>query len=113
MKQTLDAFIQDWNESHFLTFSVNLVPATNRPANIGVRYSAAKYQEMLCHRTWNQLVDVVESKSHGTMYVVTDERLFERGIVEIVVASSNHNFQERFVTGVLRWIGEEFFPQTT
>ena len=44
------------------------------------------------------------------MYVVTDEYLFERGIIDIKIASSNHNYQERFVVGVLRWIAEEFFP---
>lgn len=112
MKQTLKEFILDWNKSHrHFTFSANNSPITGRPLNIEIRYSAAKYQNFFCTNSWNKLKDVVEAKSHGTMYVVTDEHLFERGIVEIMVASSNHNYQERFIVGVLRWIGEDFFPK--
>ena len=111
MKQTLGDFIFDWNKSHHrFVFSTQEVPATGRPTEVEIRYSAAKYQNVFSTDKWNKLKDVVEAKSHGTMYVVTDEYLFERGIIEIKVASSNHNYQERFIVGVLRWICEEFFP---
>jgi len=112
MKQALKDFIFDWNKSHNrFIFSAQEAPATGRPTEVEIRYSAAKYQDFFSTDEWNRLKDVVEAKSHGTMYVVTDEYLFERGIVEIKVASSNHNYQERFIVGVLKWIGEEFFPK--
>ena len=112
MKQSLKDFISDWNKSHNrFTFSANNEIITGRPTSVAIRYSAAKYQSFFSTDKWNKLKDVVEAKSHGTMYVVTDERLFERGIIEIKIASSNHNYQERLVVGVLRWIGEGFFPK--
>ena len=111
MKQGLDDFIHNWNRLHNgFIFSAQEAPITGRPTEIEIRYSAAKYQDFFSTDKWNTLRDVVEAKSHGTMYVVTDEYLFERGIIEIKVASSNHNYQERFIVGVLRWICEKFFP---
>lgn len=111
MKQALKDFILDWNKSHNrFVFSAQEAPVTGRPIEVEIRYSAAKYQDFFSTNKWKKLKDVVEEKSHGTMYVVTDEYLFERGIVEIKIASSNHNYQERLVVGVLRWICEKFFP---
>jgi len=110
MKQTLKDFVLEWNELHDrFVFSFQEAPGTSRPTEVGIRYSAAKYQDFFSTDKWNRLKDIVEAKSHGTMYVFTDEYLFERGIIDIKIASSNHNYQERLVTGVLRWIGEEFF----
>ena len=110
MKQTLQDCILDWNKSHNrFSFWSQEVPDTGRPTEVGVRYSAAKYQKFYSTDEWNRLRDIVDARSHGTMYVVTDEYLYKRGIIDIKVASSNHNYQERHVIGVLRWIGEEFF----
>ena len=112
MKQTLDDFILDWNKSHNrFIFSTQKAPITGRPTEVEIRYSAAKYQDFFSTDKWNELKDTVEAKSHGTMYVVTDEHLFERGIVEIKVASSNHNYEEQLVVGVLMWIGGDFFSE--
>lgn len=109
MRQTLKSFILDWNKSHNrFVFSVQEALNTSRPTEVGIRYSAAKYQNLFSTDKWNKLRGVVETKSHGTMYVTTDEYLFERGIIEMKVASSNHNYQERLIVGVLRWIYEFF-----
>ena len=110
MKQTLKDFILDWNKSHNrFSFWSQEIPDMDRPAEVGVRYSAARYQDFYSTDEWNRLRDIIDAKSRGTMYVVSDEYLFERGIIDIKVASLNHNYQERHVIGVLRWIGEEFF----
>lgn len=110
MKKTLKDFILDWNKSHNrFVFSVQETPVTGRPTEVNVRYSAGKYRRYLSINQWDRLVGVVEAKSHGTMYVVSNEKLFRSGIVNIAVASANHNYQERIIVGVLRWIGEEFF----
>ena len=109
MRQTLSDFILDWNKSHkSFTFSAPEAPGTGRPTEVKIRYSATKYQNFFSTEKWNKLKDVVEAKSHGTMYVVPDEHLFERGIIDIKVASANHNYQERYIVGVLRWIYEYF-----
>ena len=111
MKQTLKDFILEWNGSHkHFNFSMQEAPGTGRPTEVEIRYQAAKYKDFLSAKNWLSLKDIVEAKSHGTMFVFTDECLFEYGIVEIKIASANHNYQERIVVGVLRWIYEEFFP---
>lgn len=81
-----------------------------RPVGVEIRYPAVEYQNFYSAREWDKLNYFVEARSHDTMYVVTDEHLFERGIIEIKIASANHNYQERCVVGTLRWICEEFFP---
>lgn len=108
-KQTLDKFISGWNKSrkHF-TFSCQKIPVIERPAEVQIRYLTAKYREFLSIDKWVFLKDMVETHSHGTIYVSTDEDLFERGIIDIKVASANYNYQERLVIGVLRWIAEFF-----
>lgn len=111
MKQTLEDFILEWNRSHDrFFFSIQENPSTGRPNGVEIRYSAAKYQNFVSNNNWNKLKDTIEAKSHGTMFVVSDEYLFERGIIEIKVASANHNYQEYLIIGALRWVGEEFFP---
>ena len=111
MQVTLSDFIAQWNKSHKrFNFSAQNAPITDRPTVVEVRYSVAKYQKFFSTENWDRLRGAIEAKSHGTMYVATDEYLFERGIIEIKIASSNHNYQERFIVGTLRWIGEEFFP---
>lgn len=111
MEQILDSFILDWNKNHNrFIFSAQEAPVTGRPVGIEIRYPAIKYQKFFSTREWDKLNYFVEARSHGTMYVVTDERLFERGIIEIKIASLNHTYQEGFVVGTLKWIYEEFFP---
>ena len=112
MKLALKDFILDWNKSHNrFSFWFQEIPGTGRPAEVGVCYTAVKYRDFYSVDEWNRLRDIVDARSHGTMYVVTDEYLYKRGIIDIKVASSNHNYQERHVIGVLRWIGEEFFSK--
>ncbi len=110
MEQTLADFVLEWNKvNKRFTFVVEM-SVLNRPTSVEVRYPAAKYQEFYSTDIWCRLNDMVEEKSHGTMYVVTNEHLFERGIIEIKIASQNHNYQSRLVIGVLTWLGKEFFP---
>lgn len=105
----LKDFILEWNYTHrSVIFSLQEAPIIRKPTEVGIRYSTAKYPD-LSTKKWNSLVDLVDAKSHGTMCVVTNEYLFERGIINIGIASANHNYQERLVIGVLRWIGEKFF----
>jgi hypothetical protein len=109
---SISEFVSKWNATHKrFTFSVCEIPVQGRPANVEIRYPAAKYQKFLSTDTWNELNNIVEMRSHHTMYVATNEKLFKRGIIEIKIASSNHNYQDRFVTSVLIWIAEHFFPQ--
>lgn len=110
----VNAFIEEWNEvcPRFL-FAPRLIPKNGRPSSISVRYSAAKYHNRYSTDEWNRLCNVVEAKSHGTMFVVSTERMYENGVVEIAVAAANHNYQDRLVIGVLRWIAEGFFGNPT
>ncbi len=112
MKQTLKGFVLEWGEAHpRFVFALREDAATGIPLGVEIRYPAAKYHDFLSVTNWEKMRDVVEAKTHGNMYVVTDAHLFERGIIEAKLAAMNHNFQERMVVGALRWLGEEFFPQ--
>lgn len=107
---TLMEFVKEWNANHRrFIFAINDSSMVNRPTSVEIRYSAAKYQNFYSTDNWHRLIDLVDAKSRGTMYIVTDEYLFERGIIEAKLASCNHNYQERLIVGTLRWIGEEFF----
>ena len=109
---TLKEFAEAWNASHKrFIFSIYDNSGVGRPTSVEIRYSAAKYQDLYSTNNWYKLIDVVEAMSHGTMYIVTNEHLFERGIVEAKISSCNHNYAERLVTGVLRWIGEDYFQE--
>ena len=110
MQQALGNFILEWNQSHRrLTFSANYEPVVGRPISISIRFSATRYRRYLSAEQWDRLLKVVEAKSHRNMYVVSSEKLFMRGIIEILIAPANYNYQERVVVGVLRWINDDFF----
>ncbi len=104
-------FISDWSKSHSrsFAFSTQVDYITGHPTEVGIRYSAAKYQKNLNAEVWDRLCYFIEVNSHGTMYVYTSEFVFERGIIDIKLSSSNHNYQERLVVGTLMRIAEEFF----
>ncbi len=111
MKQKVQDFVHVWNSAHpKFVFLLNMIPEIKRPASVDIRYSAAKYADFYTTPAWYRLKGVVEAKSHGTMLVMSSEGEFERGIIHINIACANHNFEDRLVIGVLRWIGEEFFP---
>ncbi|MBP5647750.1 hypothetical protein J6X04_00435 [Candidatus Saccharibacteria bacterium] len=112
MNQTLNGFVHDWNKTHkYLNFSLNEAPVTDRPINVEIRYPAVKYKDVFSTETWYQLNDIVDAKSHGTMFIVTDEHLFEKGIIEAKIASLNHNYEDQRIASALTWIGEELFSE--
>lgn len=109
--QALQDFILDWNKSHKRFFiSATEAPATGRPTKIDIRFSAARYQRLLSFDAWERLRALTEAMSHGILYVTSDSQVFTRGVVDIDVASANHNYREDTVVAVLRWICTEFFP---
>jgi hypothetical protein len=111
MYQTLKDFVTNWNLKHKrFSYALFYGPGVNRPASVEVRYSAVKYRNFLYEDgTWETMRVLVEAKSHGTMFVITDEWLLQRGVLEIKVASHNHNFKDEYIIDTLRWLGEEFF----
>ena len=111
MWQTLRDFVADWNQAHKrFAYAISYGPGVSRPTGVEVRYSAAKYRSFLYKAgTWETLTTNVQEKSRGTMFVVTDEWLLQRGVLEIKIASFNHNYQDKHVISVLKWLGEDFF----
>ena len=111
MWQTLSEFVADWNNKHkHFGYAFFYGSGVKRPTGIEVRYSATKYRSFLRKaETWVKLVTTVEAMSKGTMFVVTDEWLFQRGVLEIKIASYSINYQDQCVINVLKWLGEDFF----
>lgn len=111
MYQSLKDFMIEWNQQHkYFTYAFFYGPGVNRPASVDVRYSAAKYRDFLYGEgTWETMKIQIEAKSHGTMFVITDEWLLQRGVLEIKIASYNHNYKDTYIIDTLRWLGENFF----
>lgn len=109
---TLSEYVKAWNENHNrFIFSLNDSSGMNCPTSVEIRYPTVKYKYLYSTDNWHRLNDMVDAKSHGTMFIVSTEYLFERGIIEAKIASCNHNYSEGFVIGVLTWIGEKFFEE--
>ncbi len=110
MKMVLTEFIREWNMAHKKVVFTRINSALGRANSIEIRISASTFKKSLTLKAWESLNDAVEERSHGTMMVATAFRHFERGIVEIKVASSNYNYKEEYIVSVLHWIGTELFP---
>ena len=112
-KQTLQEFVFNWNKSHKrLNFLVNYIPVIDRPTSIEIRFSTVQYRKFLTTDMWEDFKEHVRYCSHNNMYVVTNQDLYEKGVINIAVASSNHNYRECFVVSVLKWMTEQFFLRT-
>ena len=112
MKRTLEGFILDWNQSHkHLVFSLTKSPVVDRPINVEIRYPAVKYRNVFTTENWQKLNDMVDAKSHGTMFITSNEYLFERGVINASIASQNHNYEDQRIAGTLIWISENMFPE--
>lgn len=102
-------FVNDWNREHpKFTFTLHMEEAHERPVEIYLRYSAAKYQDFCTPEAFTELCKKAESKSRGICLVTTDEHLFRRGIVDFAVATQNHNYRATTLVSTLKWIGEFF-----
>ena len=116
MASTLTEFVSKWNKEcdHFSVTPIGDLPSM-RPIGVEVRYSAVKYRKAHPIDAWNQLNDLLEAKSNGTMYIATSERLFEHGILDIKIASENDTYREAVVIGTLKWLIDQFFasPENT
>ena len=105
----------DWNRLNIredikFILSVQEAPGVYLITDVDLRYDAEEYQDFLSTETWLKLNDAVESMSLGTMFIVTNERLFRRGIISIKVACFDENYQKRLVYDVIRWINDIFLP---
>lgn len=106
----------DWNRLNMsadnkFILSVQEAPGVYLITDVELRYDADEYQDFLSMETWHKLNDAVESMSLDTMFIVTDERLYRRGIISIKVACFDENYQKRLVYDVIRWINDVFLPE--
>ena len=44
---------------------------------------------------------MVDAKSHGTMFIISNEYLYERRVIEAKIAPCNHNYEEQQIAGTL------------
>lgn len=104
-------FVRDWNMTHKrFTLALFFAPEVmNRPTSVEIRYPAARFQRILSSKNWEELNLMLGVRSRHNMYITTSEYLFMRGIIDVKIASQNHNYNDRYAIGALRWIGEELF----
>lgn len=79
--------------------------------SIEVRFSPASYRWYSLAKTWESLVYNTQTRSHRTLFVATTPEMLCGGILELKVASRNHNFREDFIAKTIAWLSEYFFPK--
>ena len=106
----LNDFTIDWNKAHrSFFFTIQWAPVVGRPVNIEMRYSAVCYKNLYTTNDWNHLRAMVGLKSHNLMMVVSSEEAFSQGVVQIVISSANHDYNESLIVDALKWISRVFF----
>ena len=111
MAMTLSEYVREWNGANRKISYTVIESAAGRPNSVEIRYSATKYRKRLTLEEWEKLCPLVEQVSRGTVYAATGFALFERGILELKVASLNYNYRDANVISALHWIGKELFPE--
>ena len=105
MITTVKDFVMDWNKTHGeAKFSAYKATGSERPVSVEVRYPELSKSE-LQSKDWNRLNVLVEEESEGTMIVTTNEKSFEKGIIQILISSRHSNFDERRVVFTLEKLG--------
>ena len=106
--------IDKLNGEHKYVHFVPLVGDDGRPVSISIRFQANRFQQLTVSRRDREvLFNLVETASRYTMLVTTDERLFNRGVIDIAVLSMAHNYRSDYVSYTLRTIAEEIFKEET
>ena len=106
MAFTVRDFELEWNKNHErVKFSSYKASGTNRPVSVEVRYQELSPDD-LKSKDWNQLNVLIEEESKGTMVITTNEKSFEKGIIQILISSRHTAFDERRVVYTLEKIGE-------
>ena len=106
----LNDFTIDWNKAYrSFFFTIQWAPVVGRPVNIEMRYSAVCYKNLYTTNDWNHLRAMVGLKSHNLMMVVSSEEAFSQGVVQIVISSANHDYNESLIVDALKWISRDFF----
>ena len=92
---TLKEFVEAWNESHKrFIFSVYDNSGVNRPTSVEIRYPAVRYKNFYSTDNWNRLNDMVDALSHGTMFIVSNEYLYEPRSLHAIIITKNSGLQE-------------------
>ena len=105
---TIKDFIANWNKTHKgVKFAAYKVSGMNCPVSVEVRYPELDVvRGGLLSKDWNQLNVLIEEESDDTLVVTTNEKSFEKGIIELKIAFRSKNFDERRVAWALEKIGE-------
>ena len=105
------AFVDEWNKNHKKDV-IFIIHGTDGDclSGISIRYVAAKYRKACNHENWERFKLIIETKSHETIFPVTGENFFERGIINLLVACQNHTYKTSNIISTLEWIGKDFFP---
>ena len=77
--------------------------------NIEMRYSAVCFRDLYTTDDWNHFKAMVGLRSHNLMMVVPSEEAFSQGVVQIVISSANHDYNESLIVRTLEWISRDFF----
>lgn len=106
MKIKVHEFVSQWNREHCdVKFSLPKMVGTTCPNSVEVRYPEI-FRSDLNSKDWNYMIAEIEKRSEETLVVTTNEKSFEKGIIQLLIASRHSNFDERRVAWTLEWLGE-------
>lgn len=108
----LDIFVGNLNAqaTHIAdpVFSLIRDRETEALLNIEVRFSPVGYRWYNLAEKWETLKYNVQALSHKTLFVATTPEMLCGGVLELKVASRNHNFREDRIAKTLKWLSEYF-----
>ena len=102
-------FIEEFNkQKKGLEFGLQTIEGTGKPTVVEIRYNSVRFKKNLTSQDWKMLLLELETRSKNSFYIVTDQFLFERGVMAAKIASCNHNFSEERVVNCLKFLVEFF-----
>lgn len=110
MEMSLKDYAKMSNEKNAgYAIAVLTSPDFDRPLTVCVRYSASHFRDRLTARSWDEIKNIIDICSKGTMYISTSPDLFIKGILNVEIASMNHSYRESVIIGTLDHVVKALF----
>ena len=77
-----------------------------RPVGVSVRFDPIKHRKYYSYGGWAELEKKIEKESKGLLFITSSQNLFEKGVIELAIASAHPKYNEIFLISALKWLGE-------
>jgi hypothetical protein len=110
MKMSLKDYAKMINEKNAgYALAIITSPDYDQPLTACMRYSASHFRDRLTAHTWDEINNIIDICSKGTMHISTSPDLFMKGIINVEIASLNHGYRESVIVGTLEHVVKALF----